>query len=83
MHSRQSMTFLVQHRNDSSDQLLVFFTEEESVGIKPIKKYSFSIDKNRICERMISQSIMKGILVYQKNMTPSANKVFFGMIMYR
>lgn len=24
---------------------------------------------------MVSQSIMKGILIYQKNLTPSANKV--------
>ncbi|KAJ3076213.1 DNA-directed RNA polymerases II 24 kDa polypeptide (RNA polymerase II subunit 5) [Quaeritorhiza haematococci] len=66
MVDRQALTFLVQKRDDPTDQLLVFFTEDETVGIKPIKK---------ICERMISQSIMKGILVYQKNLTPSANKV--------
>jgi DNA-directed RNA polymerase I, II, and III subunit RPABC1 len=51
---------------------LVFFTEEESVGIKPIRKYFNFI---RICERMMQQSIMKGILIYQKSLTPSANKV--------
>jgi DNA-directed RNA polymerases I, II, and III subunit RPABC1 len=60
------LTFLVQNKDNLSDQLLVFFTDDESVGIKPIKK---------ICERMISQSIMKGVLIYQKSMTPSALKV--------
>ncbi|KAJ3099337.1 DNA-directed RNA polymerases II 24 kDa polypeptide (RNA polymerase II subunit 5) [Phlyctochytrium planicorne] len=62
---RTSLTFLVEHKSEH-DQLLVFFTEDESVGIKPIKK---------ICERMIQQSIMKAILVYQKTLTPSAHKV--------
>ncbi|KAL3900219.1 MAG: hypothetical protein SGCHY_001496 [Lobulomycetales sp.] len=62
---RHNLTFLVQHSQEETNQLLVFFTEEESVGIKPIKK---------ICERMVTQSIMKGILVYQKNLTPSASK---------
>jgi DNA-directed RNA polymerase I, II, and III subunit RPABC1 len=59
----------VQLATNTQDQLLVFFTEDETVGIKPIRK---------ICERMIEQSIMKGILIYQKNLTPSANKVFWG-----
>ncbi|KAH6571144.1 hypothetical protein BASA50_007876 [Batrachochytrium salamandrivorans] len=63
---RQGLTFLVQHSSSADDQLLVFFTEDDSVGIKPIKK---------ICERMISQCIMKGILIYKKSLTPSANKV--------
>jgi DNA-directed RNA polymerase I, II, and III subunit RPABC1 len=36
-HSRSSLTFLVEHK-DEHDQLLVFFTEDETVGIKPIKK---------------------------------------------
>nr|KAJ3422497.1 DNA-directed RNA polymerases II 24 kDa polypeptide (RNA polymerase II subunit 5) [Polyrhizophydium stewartii] len=35
---RQSLTFLVQHSTSPGDQLLVFFTDEDSVGIKPIKK---------------------------------------------
>ncbi|KAJ3201482.1 DNA-directed RNA polymerases I, II, and III subunit RPABC1, partial [Dinochytrium kinnereticum] len=61
---RTSLTFLVEHKSEH-DQLLIFFTEDETVGIKPIKK---------ICERMMQQSIMKAILVYQKNLTPSAHK---------
>lgn len=62
---RTSLTFLVEHK-DTMDQLLVFFTEDESVGIKPLK---------RICERMQQQQIMKALLIYQKNLTPSAHKV--------
>jgi DNA-directed RNA polymerases I, II, and III subunit RPABC1 len=61
---RQAMTFLV--TDAQGQQLVVFYAEDESVGIKPIKK---------ICERMVTQSITKGVLVYQKNLTPSANKV--------
>ena len=74
---------------NANDELLVFFTEDETVGIKPIRKYAarFAARQRmyltnhalhyyrRICERMVSQSIMKGILIYQKNLTPSANKV--------
>ncbi|KAJ3226865.1 hypothetical protein HK099_003977 [Clydaea vesicula] len=63
---RQAMTFLVQHNEDPSNQLLVFFTDSsESIGIKEVKK---------ICEKMVQQSIMKGIVIYQKGLTPSANK---------
>ena len=39
LNSRQKLTFLVQHSLDQQDQLLVFFTEDETVGIKPIRKY--------------------------------------------
>lgn len=42
---RAALTFLVQHHHDDA-QLLVFFADDETVGIKPIRK---------ICERMMSQ----------------------------
>ncbi|KAI9208673.1 RNA polymerase Rpb5, C-terminal domain-containing protein [Polychytrium aggregatum] len=63
---RQSLIFAAGRENDENDKLLVFFAEDESVGIKPIK---------RICERMIVEGVVKGILIYQKQLTPSANKV--------
>ncbi|KAK9720630.1 DNA-directed RNA polymerases II 24 kDa polypeptide (RNA polymerase II subunit 5) [Basidiobolus ranarum] len=66
MVDRNSLTFLVQKKDDPSDQLLVFFPEEKSVGVKPIRKY---------CERMVTQGIPKGVIVYQGTMTSSANKV--------
>ncbi|KAI8911602.1 RNA polymerase, partial [Gorgonomyces haynaldii] len=63
---KTQLTFLVQHNENHDEQLLVFFSDEDSVGIKPIK---------RIAENMITQGIMKGILIYQKSLTPSAVKV--------
>ncbi|KAI8831163.1 RNA polymerase [Chytriomyces cf. hyalinus JEL632] len=66
---RASLTFLVEHKDDH-EQLLVFFTDEETVGIKPIKK---------VCERMMQQSIMKAILIYREKLTPSSNKVIMEM----
>ena len=38
---RASLTFLVQHDQNVDDQLLVFFAEEETVGIKPIRRLWF------------------------------------------
>ncbi|KAI8617359.1 DNA-directed RNA polymerases I, II, and III subunit RPABC1 [Chytriomyces sp. MP71] len=66
---RASLTFLVEHKDDH-EQLLVFFTDEETVGIKPIKK---------VCERMMQQSIMKAILIYREKLTPSSHKVIMEM----
>ncbi|KAJ3014563.1 UNVERIFIED_CONTAM: hypothetical protein HDU68_000230 [Siphonaria sp. JEL0065] len=63
---RVSLTFLVNHRDQPDDQLFVFFADDETVGIKPIRK---------ICERMMQESIFKSILVYRKSLTPSAHKV--------
>ncbi|KAI9327812.1 RNA polymerase [Zopfochytrium polystomum] len=66
---RSSLTFLVEHK-ENTDQILVFFTEDETVGIKPLQK---------ICKRMMEQQIMKAILIYQKNLTPAAHKVIHEM----
>ncbi|KAI9102815.1 RNA polymerase [Phlyctochytrium arcticum] len=63
---RTNMTFLVAHEERPEEQLFVFFAEEDSVGIKPIKK---------IAERMVTQNIFKAIVVLPKGMTPSAKKV--------
>ncbi|KAJ3060396.1 DNA-directed RNA polymerases I, II, and III subunit RPABC1 [Podochytrium sp. JEL0797] len=63
---RTSLTFLVNHKDQMDEQLLVFFTDDDTVGIKPIRK---------VCERMMQQNIYKSILVYRKSLTPSAHKV--------
>ncbi|KAI8929586.1 DNA-directed RNA polymerase RPB5 subunit [Entophlyctis helioformis] len=70
---RQGLTFLVQNSASRDDQLLVFFTDDETVGIKPIKK---------ICERMMSQSIMKGILIYKKSLTPRPTRCDHACLRY-
>ncbi|KAJ3024654.1 UNVERIFIED_CONTAM: DNA-directed RNA polymerases II 24 kDa polypeptide (RNA polymerase II subunit 5) [Siphonaria sp. JEL0065] len=36
---RVSLTFLVNHRDQPDDQLFVFFADDETVGIKPIRKF--------------------------------------------
>ncbi|KAI9253321.1 RNA polymerase Rpb5, C-terminal domain-containing protein [Helicostylum pulchrum] len=46
--------------------LLVFFPKDVSVGVKPLRVY---------VERMAQQQIPKGVCIYQKSMTASANKV--------
>lgn len=33
--------FMVQKKDDPADQMLVFFPDETSVGVKTIKKYVF------------------------------------------
>ncbi|KAI8590097.1 DNA-directed RNA polymerases I, II, and III subunit RPABC1 [Geranomyces variabilis] len=64
--NRANMMFTASLEQDRNEQILIFFTEEDSVGIKPIKK---------IAERMVTNNIFKAIIVYAKGMTPSAKKV--------
>ncbi|ORZ24386.1 RNA polymerase Rpb5, C-terminal domain-domain-containing protein [Absidia repens] len=63
---RDHLTFVVQKKDDPTDQLLVFFPKDKSVGVKPLRVY---------VERMAQQQIPKGICVYQNTLTASANKV--------
>ncbi|KAF9410586.1 Dimethyladenosine transferase 1, mitochondrial, partial [Podila epigama] len=63
---RNAMMFMVQKKDDPADQMLVFFPDESSVGIKTIKKY---------CELMVAKGVGRGIVVYQDKITPSAAKV--------
>jgi DNA-directed RNA polymerase I, II, and III subunit RPABC1 len=56
----------VQKANDTTDQLIVFFPEDHSVGIKPIRRF---------VEKMTEQNVKHGILVIRNALTPSANKV--------
>ncbi|KAK4285399.1 hypothetical protein QN277_002099 [Acacia crassicarpa] len=50
-------------KDNSSDQIFVFFPEESKVGVKTIKTY---------LNRMKSENVSKAILVVQQNMTPIA-----------
>ncbi|CAO3600334.1 unnamed protein product [Absidia cylindrospora] len=63
---RDHLTFVVQKKDDPTDQLLVFFPKDKSVGVKPLRVY---------VERMAQQQIPKGICIYQHTLTASANKV--------
>lgn len=63
---RSALNFLVQKRDDPNDQLFVFFPEELSVGVKPIRGY---------LERMNEQGVYRAIVIVRQSMTPSAAKV--------
>lgn len=63
--SRETLTILVEKTDDSTEQLFVFFPEEDKVGVKPIKTY---------CERMKSEQVLKAIIVVKVNLTPFAKQ---------
>jgi DNA-directed RNA polymerase I, II, and III subunit RPABC1 len=63
--SRESMTILSEKEDDSTDQIFVFFPEDEKVGVKPIKTY---------CERMKAQDVKRAIIVVKVNLTPFAKQ---------
>jgi len=68
--SRGDISVLVAHNDDPTDQLFVFFPEEEKVGIKTIKQY---------CTRMQEENISRAIIVVQLSMTPSAKQALVDM----
>jgi len=49
-----------------TDQMFVFFPEDEKVNIKTIKTY---------CQRMQEENITRAIIIVQASMTPSAKQV--------
>jgi len=63
---RAALNFLVQKRNDPADQLFIFFPEDSTVGVKPIRGY---------LERMNEQGVYRAIVVVKQSLTPSAAKV--------
>merc|ERR1712179_653875 len=68
--SRGDISVLVAHNEDPTDQMFVFFPEEEKVGIKTIKQY---------CTRMQEENISRAIIVVQIGMTPSAKQALIDM----
>ena len=46
--TRESLTILVEKADDPTDQLFVFFPNDEKVGVKPIKEY---------CTRMKDENV--------------------------
>lgn len=61
---------LVSHNDDPTDQMFVFFPDEQKVGIKTIKTY---------CKNMQDKNIHRAIIVVQTGMTPSAKQSLVDM----
>ncbi|OMO58197.1 hypothetical protein CCACVL1_08608 [Corchorus capsularis] len=60
---REDLVINKSKRNDSSDQIYVFFPEEAKVGVKTMKTYT---------NRMKSENVFRAVLVVQMNLTPFA-----------
>lgn len=63
--SREALTILVEKADDETDQLFVFFPEDEKVGVKPIKIYT---------DRMRDEGVSNAILVLRVDITPFAKQ---------
>lgn len=61
--SRENLTILVEKADDETNQLFVFFPEDEKVGVKPIKVYT---------DRMKKDNVANAIMVLRVNITPFA-----------
>ncbi|KAL3905856.1 MAG: hypothetical protein SGILL_009509, partial [Bacillariaceae sp.] len=61
--SRESLTILVEMADDENNQLFVFFTEDEKVGVRPIKL---------ITDRMRNEGISNAIMILRVDITPFA-----------
>eukprot|EP00741_Cyanophora_paradoxa_P023400 tig00021582_g22606.t1 len=63
--SRDAMTIMVQKKDDPTDQIFVFFPDDEKVGVKPIRKY---------VDRMRDESVSRAIIVVRGGMTAFARQ---------
>jgi DNA-directed RNA polymerases I, II, and III subunit RPABC1 len=63
--SREQLTILVEKADDESNQLFVFFPEDEKVGVKPIKVYT---------DRMRNEAVSNAIMVLRVDITPFAKQ---------
>ena len=62
---RDQMMLFVERTDDPSDQLMVFFPEEEKVGVKPIKSF---------CDQMQQNNVSRAIMVVKHSITPFAKQ---------
>ncbi|KAL0043998.1 hypothetical protein WJX82_000663 [Trebouxia sp. C0006] len=62
---RDDLTLLAPKQEDPTDQMFVFFPNEDKVGVKTIKTYA---------ERMKSEGVNRALMVVQANLTPFAKQ---------
>ncbi|KDP33706.1 hypothetical protein JCGZ_07277 [Jatropha curcas] len=60
---REDLVINKSRRNEPSDQIYIFFPEEQKVGVKTMKTYT---------NRMKNENVYRAILVVQQNLTPFA-----------
>mmetsp|Transcript_21333 Transcript_21333/g.38720 ORF Transcript_21333/g.38720 Transcript_21333/m.38720 type:complete len:224 (-) Transcript_21333:415-1086(-) len=63
--NREALTILVERADDETNQLFVFFPEDEKVGVKPIKVYT---------DRMRTEGVTNAIMVLRVDITPFAKQ---------
>ncbi|KAI5892793.1 RPB5 subunit of DNA-directed RNA polymerase [Schizophyllum commune H4-8] len=67
---RNQLNFFTNHRDDTTDQIFVFFSDERSVGVKTMRKLLGILEE---------KGIRRGIIIFPGNMTPAARKVIVAM----
>merc|ERR1712023_539614 len=63
--SRAAMTCFVEKADDETNQLFVFFPEDEKVGVKPVKVYT---------DRMRAENVSNAIMVLRVDITSFAKQ---------
>lgn len=68
--ARESLTLLVEKADDETNQMFVFFAEDEKVGVRPIKV---------ITDRMKAEGVYNAIMVLRVDITPFAKSALSEM----
>lgn len=63
--SRENLTLLVEKADEETNQLFVFFPEDERLGVGPIKTY---------LDRMKAESVLNAVIVLRVDITPYAKQ---------
>ncbi|MCO5590215.1 hypothetical protein L7F22_044184 [Adiantum nelumboides] len=67
---RNRLHFFTRLRNDDSQKIFVYFSDERNVGVMTMRKF---------LQQLEDKEIQKGIIIYQDKMTASAHKVIDAM----
>ena len=63
--SRENLTILVEKADEDTNQLFVFFPEDDRLGVKPIKTY---------LDRMKAENVLNAIIILRSDITPYAKQ---------
>lgn len=68
---RDDLTLLAPKQEDPTDQMFVFYPNEDKVGVKTIKTFA---------ERMKTEGVSRALMVVQANLTPFAKQCLSEMV---